>query len=76
MKMLICTIGSKQHKNTLHFAAEVAKALQADAMLLGVLDSKRNVGDLGRVLAAVAAVERSSSACVVQKYHAGGQYSR
>jgi nucleotide-binding universal stress UspA family protein len=54
MKMLICTLGSKRHKNTLHFATEVAKALVADTMLLGVLDKKRKVGDLERVLATVA----------------------
>lgn len=54
MKMLIGTIGSKRHKNTLHFAAEVAKALQADTMLLGIVDKKRKIEGLEQVLASVA----------------------
>jgi nucleotide-binding universal stress UspA family protein len=54
MRMLVCTLGSKRHKNTLHFATEVAKALAADTMLLGIVDKERRVGDLGPVLASVA----------------------
>jgi nucleotide-binding universal stress UspA family protein len=54
MKMLICTIGSKRHKATLRFAQEVAKALSAEVTLLGVVDKKRKVDELGRVLDQVA----------------------
>ena len=46
MHMLICTIGSKRRKSTLRFAREVAKALSAKVMLLGVVDRKRNVEEL------------------------------
>lgn len=37
MRMLICSIGSKQCTATLHFGAEVAKALSADTTLLGIV---------------------------------------
>jgi nucleotide-binding universal stress UspA family protein len=54
MKMLVCTIGSKQHKNTLNFATAVARALAADTTLLGVVDRKRETEQLEQVLAKVA----------------------
>ena len=54
MKMLVCTIGSKQHQNTLDFAKAVAKALAADITLLGVVDKKRRTEQLEQVLAKVA----------------------
>ena len=54
MKMLVCTIGSSQHKNTLNFAKSVAKALAADTTLLGVVDKKRKTEQLEQVLAKVA----------------------
>lgn len=54
MKMLVCTIGSKQHKNTLNFAKAVAKALVADTTLLGVVEKKRKTEQLEQVLAKVA----------------------
>lgn len=50
MKMLICTIGSSQRKHTLHFGAEVAKALSADTTLLGVVGKGRQAGDLQVIL--------------------------
>ena len=50
MQMLICTIGSKRRKSTLRFAQEVAEALSARVMLLGVVDRKRNVEDLQQFL--------------------------
>ncbi len=50
MKMLVCTIGSKRHGATLRFAAEMAMALGADSTLLGVVDKKRKVEELGRTL--------------------------
>jgi nucleotide-binding universal stress UspA family protein len=51
MHMLICTIGSKQHKSTLSFAQEVAKALSAEVTLLGVVDGKRKAEELEQILA-------------------------
>ena len=49
--MLICTIGSKRRKSTLRFAREVAKALSAKVMLLGVVDRKREAEELEQFLA-------------------------
>jgi len=49
--MLICTIGSRRRKSTLRFAQEVAKALSAEVMLLGVVDRKREAEELGQFLA-------------------------
>lgn len=54
MRMLICSIGSKQRKSTLRFGAEVARALAADICLLGVVDKKRKVEDLRQALDATA----------------------
>jgi nucleotide-binding universal stress UspA family protein len=58
MKMLICTIGSRQHKETLRYAEGVAKALSAETTLLGVVDKERKVegqwGALGKVASALA----------------------
>ena len=51
MHMLICTIGSKRRKSTLRFAQEVAKALSAKVMLLGVVDRKREAEELEQFLA-------------------------
>ena len=50
MKMLVCTIGSRRYKATLRFAQEVARALSADVTLLGVVDKKRKIEELGRGL--------------------------
>ena len=50
MKMLLCTIGSKQRTSTLHIGAEVARALKADITLLGVVGKKREVEELERLL--------------------------
>jgi nucleotide-binding universal stress UspA family protein len=52
--MLICTIGSKQRKNTLRFGTEVAKALRADTTLLGIVKREREAEVLGRALHEVA----------------------
>jgi nucleotide-binding universal stress UspA family protein len=54
IKMLVCTLGSKQRKRTLRYAAEVAKALEADTTFLGVADKRRKMADLERVLQAAA----------------------
>ena len=54
MHMLICTIGSKRRRSTLRFAQEVAKALSARVMLLGVVDKKRKAEDLDQFLAQAA----------------------
>ncbi len=40
MHILICTIGSKQHRSTLFFAQEVAKAIGSQVMLLGAVRKK------------------------------------
>lgn len=50
MKILICTIGSKQRESTLRFASHVAEALAADTMLLGVVDKERKAAELEQVL--------------------------
>ena len=50
MKMLICTIGSRQRKYTLRFGAEVATALSADTTLLGVVKKEKQANDLRVVL--------------------------
>lgn len=50
MRMLICTIGSSKRKHTLHFGAEVAKALSADTTLLGVVGKEQKAGDLQVIL--------------------------
>jgi nucleotide-binding universal stress UspA family protein len=47
MKMLICSIGSRNRKATLHFAGEIAKAMAADTTLLGVVQKRRQVEQLG-----------------------------
>jgi nucleotide-binding universal stress UspA family protein len=52
--MLICSMGSTQHKSTLCFAAAVAKALAADTTLLGVVDKEQQIDRLERVLDALA----------------------
>ena len=54
MRMLICTIGSKQRSSTLRFASQVAEALTADTTLLGVVDKKRRASELEQVLQEVA----------------------
>ncbi len=54
MKMLICSIGSKQCKITLHFATEVAKALSADTTLLGIAHKERDTENLMRTLGTAA----------------------
>ncbi len=50
MKMLICTIGSKRRKATLRFGLEVARALSAEIMLLGVVKKDREVAELEKLL--------------------------
>ena len=54
MHMLICTIGSKRRRSTLRFAQEVAKALSAKVMLLGVVDKSRKADDLEQFLSQAA----------------------
>jgi nucleotide-binding universal stress UspA family protein len=53
-KMLICSIGSNRREATLCFAAEVAKALSAEATLLGVVARKQEMEPLERALVEVA----------------------
>ncbi len=54
MRILICTIGSKQRECTLRFASQVAEALAADTALLGVVDKKRKTEELEQTLQEVA----------------------
>ena len=54
MRILICTIGSKQRQSTLHFASHVAEALAAETTLLGVVDKKRRREELEQTLQEVA----------------------
>jgi nucleotide-binding universal stress UspA family protein len=54
MKMLLCSIGSKQRRATLRFGAAVAQALHADVTLLGVVDNERRAAELGLALDEVA----------------------
>jgi nucleotide-binding universal stress UspA family protein len=54
MKMLLCSIGSKRRMTTLRFSTEVAKALSADVTMLGVVNDRQKVEDLGRTLSKVA----------------------
>ena len=53
-KILVCSIGSHRRRATLCFTAEVAKALSAETMLLGVVSRKRQVEPLERALVEVA----------------------
>jgi nucleotide-binding universal stress UspA family protein len=50
MRMLICSIGSKQCKTTLRFGAEVAKALSADTTLLGMVKKGHEGNQLRQAL--------------------------
>jgi nucleotide-binding universal stress UspA family protein len=50
MKMLLCSIGSKQRTTTLRFGFEVAKALSADLTLLGLTSGREGVQELGDIL--------------------------
>jgi len=52
--MLICTIGSKHREGTLRFGAEVAKALSAETMLLGIVGKSRNIELLSTTLKEIA----------------------
>jgi nucleotide-binding universal stress UspA family protein len=54
MRMLLCTIGSKQREKTLRFGIAVAKALSADVTLLGVTKQASKAEELGQTLAAAA----------------------
>ncbi len=54
MKMLICSTGSKQCEATLRFGAEVAKALAADTILLGMVKTEQNGKQLQELLSKVA----------------------
>jgi universal stress protein A len=54
MRMLIATIGSEQCKATLHFGAEVARALSAHTILLGMIKEGRPNKELEGVVNAVA----------------------
>jgi nucleotide-binding universal stress UspA family protein len=65
MRMLICSVGSKQCGRTLRFGAEVASALAADTTLLGVVDKKRKTGNLRLALDEIAA-ELSGQGLAVQ----------
>jgi len=53
MKMLICSIGSEQCEATLRFGAEVAKALCADTVLLGMLKRGQDGTQLEEMLGKV-----------------------
>ncbi len=48
--MLVCTIGSAQHRDTLHFATQIARALTAEVTLLGVANQKRKIEGLAQKL--------------------------
>jgi nucleotide-binding universal stress UspA family protein len=50
MRLLLCTIGSRTRKQTLRFGIEIARALAGHVTLLGVVDKKRGVADLGTFL--------------------------
>lgn len=50
MRMLVCTIGSAQHKDTLRFAAQIAGALAAESTLLGVVNRKQKIDGLAQEL--------------------------
>jgi nucleotide-binding universal stress UspA family protein len=52
--MLICTLGSKQRKRTLQYAAAVAVALNTDTTLLGVAKDKSKIEELNQILQPVA----------------------
>ena len=54
MKMLICSTGSEQCEATLRFAAEVAEALPADTVLLGMVKRGQNGRQLEEMLGRVA----------------------
>jgi nucleotide-binding universal stress UspA family protein len=54
MKMLVCTLGSKQWKRTLQYAGAVAAALGADTTLLGVAPKASKIQDLEKVLQSAA----------------------
>lgn len=54
MRMLICSVGSKQCKVTLRFGAEVAKALSTDTTLLGMVEKGRKGKQLQGALNKVA----------------------
>lgn len=54
MRMLICSIGTKQRNHTLGFGAEVAAALASQVTLLGVVDNQRKIGKLETALNQVA----------------------
>jgi nucleotide-binding universal stress UspA family protein len=71
MKMLVCTLGSKRHKNTLHFAAVVAQALAADTTLLGIVDREAKVEEMRQVLAPVAQELAEAQLSVALRVKAG-----
>jgi nucleotide-binding universal stress UspA family protein len=50
MKMLLCSIGSRRRKTTLHFGIEVARALSAEMTLLGVVSDRKKVKELECIL--------------------------
>jgi nucleotide-binding universal stress UspA family protein len=50
MRMLICSVGSKQCEATVRFGAEVAKALSADTTLLGMVKKGHEGNQLREVL--------------------------
>lgn len=50
MKMLLCTIGSRQREVTLQYGMTIARALSADLTLLGVARSKHKVSPLAEEL--------------------------
>ena len=54
MRMLKCSIGSRKRLATLAYAAEFAKALNAQVTLLGVVDKKRKAEQLSLDMARMA----------------------
>lgn len=50
MKMLLCTIGSAQRRDTLRLASAVARALSAEVTLLGVVRKKSKIDELEQKL--------------------------
>jgi nucleotide-binding universal stress UspA family protein len=54
MRMLLCSIGSKQRERTLRFGIAVARALSADVMLLGITQQASKAEGLRQTLAMAA----------------------
>jgi len=71
MKMLLCSIGSKKRKTTLRYGATLAKALSAEVTLLGVVDRKRKINQLGSIMDTVARELSSAGLSVEMRIEVG-----